>query len=154
MTSAQHFLCRRPLAQSASARPRSLSLLHEASENLVLDRKLAYALHFYAKAHNAILRDKAMTLLRNGVPLFVTEWGTCHPEFMTTGIDIEESRRWLSFFAELANHSLHSLTNHISDADWAVIDKDESCHQPYGFGCVNNRCDVISNNPSSAPYLP
>jgi len=79
---------------------------------------IAYTLHFYASsaAHQAPLRSKADIGLKFGVPLFVTEWGTC--EYTGNGkVDLDQTQTWLDYLDE----------NYISDANWAIGDKDETC---------------------------
>lgn len=75
-----------------------------------------YTLHFYAATHGQFLRDKAKSALDRGVALFVSEWGTCEANG-NGGLDLNESKKWLDFLAEY----------NVSDANWAVNDKKESC---------------------------
>jgi endoglucanase len=77
---------------------------------------VAYTLHFYAATHKQELRDKAKLALDAGLPLFVTEWGTCD----ATGdgeVDATETKTWLEFLAH----------NQISWMNWALNDKAEGC---------------------------
>jgi len=75
---------------------------------------IAYTLHFYAATHGETLRQKAQTAINNGLPLFVTEWGTV--EASADGlVDHLETDRWISFLE----------TNHISHCNWSVNDKVE-----------------------------
>ncbi|CAE7568408.1 bglC [Symbiodinium natans] len=79
-------------------------------------KNIVYTLHFYAGTHTQYLRDKALKALDSGVALFVSEWGTC--EANGNGhLDLEEAQKWEDFMAEY----------NISDANWAVNDKKESC---------------------------
>jgi endoglucanase len=76
---------------------------------------LAYTLHFYAGTHHQSLRDKATTAMKNGIPLFVTEWGTA--EASGSGhLDSPEVQTWLKFLE----------TNGISSCNWSVADKAET----------------------------
>jgi hypothetical protein len=87
-----------------------------ASEDPVLGDNLAYTVHFYAASMGADLRGKVSTALANGVAIFATEWGTC--EYTGDGrLDLDESQAWQDFMEE----------NHISDSNWAVSNKEESC---------------------------
>jgi len=90
----------------------------EASSNPVSGINLAYTIHFYAAAsgHGSQLRNRVSTALANGVAVFSTEWGTCQ-EWGSGNLDFTSAQTWLDFFA----------THHISDANWAVSDKDETC---------------------------
>ena len=77
---------------------------------------VAYVLHFYAGTHGQWLRDRAQRAIDAGLPLFVTEWGTCE----ATGngdVSEPETKLWMEL---LARHQ-------ISWANWALNDKDESC---------------------------
>lgn len=87
-----------------------------ANDPITGDNNVAYTLHFYANTHRQYLRDKAKTALDRGIPLFVTEWGTCSADG-NGSIDAGESQTWLDF---LARHE-------ISWANWALNNKDEAC---------------------------
>eukprot|EP00406_Dinophysis_acuminata_P058601 CAMPEP_0179267518 /NCGR_PEP_ID=MMETSP0797-20121207/29968_1 /TAXON_ID=47934 /ORGANISM="Dinophysis acuminata, Strain DAEP01" /LENGTH=333 /DNA_ID=CAMNT_0020975775 /DNA_START=27 /DNA_END=1025 /DNA_ORIENTATION=- len=87
-----------------------------ASQNPVVGYNLAYTLHFYAASHGEPLRQKAVAALNNGIALFVTEWGTCEASG-DGALNLGETKAWLDF---LEQHS-------ISDANWAINDKDEAC---------------------------
>lgn len=88
----------------------------EASRERVGGENVAYTLHFYAATHKAWLRDKALAALNAGAALLVSEWGTC--EASGDGrLDLAETQAWLEFLEE----------HHISDAAWAVNDKEEAC---------------------------
>lgn len=90
----------------------------EASLDPVEGVNLAYTIHFYAgtSAHQQPLRNVVTTALNNGIALFATEWGTC--ESSGDGqYNFDETQIWLDFLQE----------NSISDANWAVSDKDEAC---------------------------
>lgn len=87
-----------------------------ASAERVVGANIAYTLHFYAATHGQFLRDKAKRALDRGVALFVSEWGTCEANG-NGGLNFEESQKWMDFLAEY----------NVSDANWAVNDKKESC---------------------------
>ncbi|CAK0873930.1 unnamed protein product [Prorocentrum cordatum] len=87
-----------------------------ASQDPVQGDNLAYTVHFYAASMGADLRGKVSTALANGAAIFATEWGTC--EYTGDGrLDLEESQAWQDFMEE----------NHISDSNWAISNKEESC---------------------------
>ena len=75
---------------------------------------LAYVLHFYAGSHKQWLRDKAQFALDNGVPLFVSEWGTVNYDG-NGDVDENETQAWMTFLKN----------NGISHANWSINDKDE-----------------------------
>eukprot|EP00438_Fugacium_kawagutii_P026334 Skav213226 [mRNA] locus=scaffold514:88574:90274:- [translate_table: standard] len=87
-----------------------------ASAERVDGGNIVYTLHFYAATHGQFLRDKAKSALDRGVALFVSEWGTCEANG-NGGLNLKESQKWLDFLAEY----------NVSDANWAVNDKKESC---------------------------
>jgi endoglucanase len=83
---------------------------------LAADGGIAYTLHFYAATHKQWLRNKAETALAAGLPLFVTEWGSC--EANGNGVlDPAETATWLDFMSQ----------HQISWANWALNDKAETC---------------------------
>ncbi len=94
---------------------------------------IAYALHFYAGTHGESLRDQARTALRNGIPLFVTEWGTVNANG-DGGVALAETQRWMAFLK----------SNNISHLNWSVNDKAE------GASIVNPGSSTQGAWPSSA----
>jgi len=87
-----------------------------ASEDQIDAENIAYTLHFYAATHTSYLRDKASIALNNGAALFVSEWGSC--EASGDGrLDLTETQVWHDFLDE----------HDISDAAWALNDKEEAC---------------------------
>lgn len=96
--------------------PKWSSEVDVASTARVYGENIAYAIHFYASSHGEWLRERVRKALNNGVAIFATEWGTC--EANGNGhLRLDEARAWMGFF------EYHG----ISDANWAVSDKDESC---------------------------
>jgi len=96
-----------------------------ASADPVVGSSLAYSLHFYVKAQGARLRNKVRQALYNGVAVFATEWGTCYP-VMTHPLNSQpivpnEIEEWLRFLRE----------SHISEANWAISDKNKQCTALY-----------------------
>jgi len=87
----------------------------EAAQNPVQGENLAYTIHFYANTHKQELRDKVTKAVET-VAVFATEWGTCDASGDGT-LNFEETKTWLDFFERL----------NISDANWAVSDKQEAC---------------------------
>ncbi|WP_438008800.1 glycoside hydrolase family 5 protein [Sorangium sp. So ce321] len=77
---------------------------------------IAYTLHFYAATHKGALRTKATNALAAGLPLFVTEWGTCEASG-SGALDLGEAQTWLDFLS----------ANKISWLNWSIVDKAEAC---------------------------
>jgi len=76
---------------------------------------IAYALHFYAATHTGWLRQKALVALNNGVPLFVTEWGTVNA-WAGGSVAYQSVSDWMQFLCE----------HKISHCNWALNDKPEA----------------------------
>ena len=82
---------------------------------------VAYTLHFYAGTHGASTRSKATDALKQGVPVFATEWGTTNADGgQLTGpskgkIYPTETATWLSYLEK----------NMISWCNWSVVDVQE-----------------------------
>ena len=89
---------------------------------------IAYTLHFYAGTHHQWLRDKAKRALDQGVALFVSEWGTCEANG-NGGLNFAETKKWMDFLAEY----------NMSDANWAVNAKKESCSALRPGAATNGR---------------
>ncbi len=86
-----------------------------AARDPLKDGNIAYALHFYAGTHKQSLRDKAVKALRQGVALFVTEWGTCKANG-SGAVDVASTREWMDFMRQWQ----------LSHCNWAVADKPET----------------------------
>ncbi|ALJ01230.1 glycoside hydrolase [Rufibacter tibetensis] len=87
----------------------------EAAENPILQRNIAYTLHYYAATHKQELRDIATQAINKGAALFVTEFGTCAADG-NGKVDEAESRAWWAFLDQ----------HQISWCNWSVADKDEA----------------------------
>jgi len=77
-------------------------------------KNIAYTLHFYAGSHFEWLRNKMEKALQNGLPLFITEWGTVHAHG-DGEMNIESVEKWMKLMKK------HQL----SHCNWAVNDKEE-----------------------------
>jgi endoglucanase len=87
----------------------------EASLDPIKAPNIAYTLHFYAGTHKQWLIDKAEKAIKNGLCLFVTEYGTTEasgdgPVYMN---EIHQWYNWMDKY-------------HISYCNWSVADKRES----------------------------
>ncbi|MEJ2267642.1 MAG: glycoside hydrolase family 5 protein, partial [Nanoarchaeota archaeon] len=75
---------------------------------------IVYTLHFYASDHKEDIRQQAQNALDGGLPIFITEWGTCN--YMVNGpIDFESSMKWIDWADK----------NNISWINWALANKNE-----------------------------
>jgi endoglucanase len=86
-----------------------------ALDPVTSDKNVAYALHFYAATHKQSLRDKGDFALKRGVPIVVTEWGSCNADADGT-VDVAETKRWLEWMDQ----------NQVSSANWSLNDKREA----------------------------
>ncbi len=81
----------------------------------IRDTNVAYSLHFYAGTHKAWLRDRADAAMAKGIPLFVSEWGTCDASG-NGGFDPVSTAEWVEWMKK----------NDISSCNWSVADKVET----------------------------
>lgn len=87
----------------------------EASLDPIKEPNIAYALHFYSGTHKQWLVDKAETAMKNGLCLFVSEYGTT--EANGDGpVFVDETQKWYQWMDKY----------HISHCNWSVADKKES----------------------------
>ncbi|WJM86078.1 cellulase family glycosylhydrolase [Dickeya chrysanthemi] len=92
----------------------------EASRDPINAKNIAYTLHFYAGTHGESLRNKARQALNNGIALFVTEWGAVNADG-NGGVNQTETDAWVTFMKD----------NNISNANWALNDKNEGASTYY-----------------------
>jgi len=90
----------------------------EASLNPIADDNLAYVLHFYAGSHRDTLTQRGRTALANGIPLFVSEWGTTNEDGGTVDKAIypDATNDWFAWID----------SNKISSCNWSVQNKAEA----------------------------
>jgi endoglucanase len=99
----------------------------EPAMNRLSDPQTMYTLHFYAGTHKQELRDEAQAAIDKGLPLFVTEYGTCDASG-NGKFSIEETYIWYDFLEK----------NKISYVNWSIADKAETASailpgtSPYG----------------------
>lgn len=74
-----------------------------------------YTLHFYVGTHGNGLRSRIDSALAQGLPVFVSEWGTSRAGG-SGGVFLEQSREWLDFLRDRG----------ISWANWSLCDKNET----------------------------
>lgn len=89
--------------------------IHLAAADPVRGENLMYTLHFYAGTHGQALRERIDRALADGLPVFVSEWGTSRADG-SGGVFLEESKQWLDFLHERG----------ISWCNWSLCDKDET----------------------------
>ncbi len=89
--------------------------VHLAAQDPVEGENLMYTLHFYAGTHGQWLRDRLAGAMDQGLPVFVSEWGTSRADG-SGGVFPKESGEWLDFLAERG----------ISWCNWSLCDKNET----------------------------
>lgn len=89
--------------------------LHKAAESPLNSNNVMYTCHFYAGTHTGWLRDRIAAVIKQGLPVFITEWGVSDASG-SGGVFTDEADRWLAFLN----------ANHISWANWSLCDKGES----------------------------
>ncbi|MBI4977692.1 MAG: glycoside hydrolase family 5 protein [Spirochaetes bacterium] len=87
----------------------------EAAADPLAGPNIAYTMHFYAGTHKQSLRDQTARALAAGIPVFVTEYGTCGSSG-NGKFDPAETAAWYEFLE----------ANHISYCNWSVADKAET----------------------------
>ncbi|AWF81594.1 hypothetical protein BTJ40_12585 [Microbulbifer sp. A4B17] len=103
-----------------------------AADDRINDDNVAYSLHFYAGTHFSSLRDKADYALSQGVPLFVTEWGSVNADG-NGSINYDSTNEWLEWMDE----------NQISWANWTINDKAESSSIFYSDGSLTEAGNLL-----------
>ena len=88
-------------------------------DSVVADRldaqNIMYTCHFYAGTHTQWLRDRITNAINNGIPIFVSEWGTSSADG-SGGVFTEETNKWLNYMAD----------KKISWCNWSLCDKNET----------------------------
>ena len=81
-----------------------------AEDPITTFSNIAYSLHFYTLYHQDWLRERATDAINNGIPIFVTEWGS-----KGYSMTDSEANKWMNW----------CYLNKISHVNWAVNDKEE-----------------------------
>ncbi len=115
--------------------------IHEAAADPVAGTNLMYTLHFYAGTHGEELRRRIDGALQNGLPIFVSEWGTSRADG-GGGVFPAESAVWLAFLKERG----------ISWANWSLCDKNESS-AALKPGTPNNRAWTTEDLSESGRFV-
>ncbi len=109
-------------------------------DSVVADRlsydNIMYTCHFYSGTHTQWLRDRVSNAINNGIPIFVSEWGTSDASG-NGGVFEEETKKWLDFMS----------VNNISWCNWSLCDKNETSAALVGG---SNPSDGLSDGELSA----
>lgn len=76
---------------------------------------IMYTLHFYAGTHKQELRDRLETVVKGGLPVFVSEYGICDASG-NGNLNLEEAKAWMELLDRYQ----------ISSAAWNLSNCDES----------------------------
>lgn len=83
--------------------------------NRLNDKNCVYTLHFYANTHGDWLRDRLKMCYNKGLPVLVTEFGTCDASG-NGGYNKYQSQQWLSLLDKLK----------VGYVNWSLADKNET----------------------------
>lgn len=89
--------------------------IHDVVGKTIDDKNVVYALHFYANTHTDWLRDRVKSCVNQGLPILVTEFGTCDASG-NSGFNASQTRTWLE--------TLDSLN--IGYFNWSLCNKAET----------------------------
>jgi endoglucanase len=99
----------------------------EASKTpITMSSNIAYSIHFYAASHRQSLRNNGAAALKNGVPLFSTEYGLSSSSGNGT-IDPAEGQLWWNWLDE----------NNVGCANWSAAALGETSAAFQGRGNVS-----------------
>nr|USZ80404.1 glycoside hydrolase family 5 subfamily 2 [Tetropium fuscum] len=102
----------------------------EAAADPITDQiNIMYTLHYYAGTHKQYLRDVAQAARNQGLPIFVTEYGTVNADG-DGDVDVEESRAWWDWLD----------SNNMSYVNWSISAKAEGANALQPNTTVDNVC--------------
>lgn len=87
----------------------------KAAEHPLSYKNVMYAFHFYAGTHHADLRKRLTAAHKKGLPVFVSEFGTCDASG-NGGFNKKESKAWIKLLDRL----------NISYVNWSLCNKAET----------------------------
>lgn len=74
--------------------------IDKAANNRVADNNTVYALHFYANTHTDWLRSRVQSCYNSGLPILVSEFGTCDASG-NGGFNAGETQKWFDLLDSL-----------------------------------------------------
>ncbi|MBQ8377962.1 MAG: glycoside hydrolase family 5 protein [Oscillospiraceae bacterium] len=89
--------------------------IHDVVGKTINDKNVVYALHFYANTHTDWLRNRLKDCYNKGLPVLVTEFGTCDASG-NGGFNASETKKWLN--------TLDSMN--IGFFNWSLCNKSET----------------------------
>lgn len=101
----------------------------QAAADPIKGKNIMYALHFYADTHRDDLRKKMVDAIKEGLPVFVSEYGICDCSGKGT-VNKTEADKWIRIMDKYnVSYVAWNLSN--MDETSAVIKKD--CQKTSGF---------------------
>ncbi len=101
--------------------------IHLAAEQPLPFENIMYTFHFYAATHGQYLRERVEECVKNGLPVFVSEYGMCASDGGGE-LDEHEAREWLTLLDRYG----------ISMICWNLSDDDESA------AFIRHGCEKLS----------
>lgn len=89
--------------------------IDKAAANPLKEKNVLYALHFYAATHTDWLRQRLTECYNKGLPVFVSEFGTCDASGNGAN-DFNQAKQWLTLLDKYG----------ISYCNWNLANKNES----------------------------
>ncbi len=89
--------------------------IDQADKNRLSDKNTVYALHFYADTHRDDLRNTLQQCYNNGLPILVSEFGTCHSSG-NGGFNADQTQKWFTLLDGL----------NIGYLNWSACGKSET----------------------------
>ena len=83
--------------------------------NRLSDKNCVYALHFYANTHTDWLRNRLQTCYNKGLPVLVSEFGTCDASG-NGGFNKSQTQTWLKLLDSL----------NVGYINWSASNKNET----------------------------
>lgn len=102
--------------------------IQDALANPLKFKNIMYAFHFYADTHKDNFRDRVETCINGGLPVFITEFGTCNASG-NGGFNIPQSEKWFDLIEEY----------NISHMNWSLANKNETA------SVIDAGCSKISD---------
>ena len=101
---------------------------HEAVKSPLKYQNVMYTLHFYASTHKDFLRDRLKKCRKQGLPIFISEFGICDASG-NGAIDYKEANEWKKLIDKYK----------ISHVCWNLSNKAETS------SLISSTCSKISN---------
>lgn len=89
--------------------------IEEAAKDPLSYSNVMYTFHFYANTHTDSYRTRVENAVKNGLPVFITEFGTCDSSG-NGGFNESESEKWFDLIAKY----------NISHLNWSLCNKGET----------------------------